>query len=91
MSITIATWIVNLLGFYAACGLVFAVPFVIKGVGAVDPVAREGTWGFRLLVLPGVVAFWPLFARRLLTGVKTPPTECNPHRRAAQNAPEAGR
>ena len=83
MSITVATWLVSALGLYALIGLLFAVPFVLRGVGRVDPAAREGTWGFRLLILPGVVAFWPLFARRLATGVTTPPAECTPHRRAA--------
>lgn len=87
MSIILATWIAGLLGLYAACGILFAVPFVFKGVGRVDPVAKEGTWGFRLLILPGVAAFWPLFARRLLARVKTPPVECNPHR-AAVSTPE---
>jgi hypothetical protein len=89
MSITVATWIVSLLGLYAACGLLFAIPFVIKGIGSIDPVAKEGTWGFRVLVLPGVAAFWPLFARRLLVGVETPPIECNPHRTAARLTPKA--
>ena len=84
VSITVATWIVTALGVYAGLGLLFAIPFVLRGVGSVDPVAREGTRGFRLLILPGVVALWPIFARRLLTGQSIPPIECNPHRDAAE-------
>jgi hypothetical protein len=83
VTLTLATWLVNALGLYALLGLLFAVPFVLRGVGRVDPAAREGTWGFRLLILPGVVAFWPVFARRLAAGVTAPPVESNPHRRAA--------
>lgn len=48
------------LGVYGAAGVVFAVPFASRGAGAIDPAAKRGTWGFRLLILPGVVALWPL-------------------------------
>lgn len=49
---------------YGALGALFAVPFVWLGVGRVDPAAARGTLGFRLLILPGTVAFWPLLAWR---------------------------
>ncbi len=80
----LANWLVILLGVYAALGLIFALAFVTRGVGRVDPAAREGTWGFRLLILPGTVALWPLLARRWLAGVTAPPEERNPHRTAAR-------
>ncbi|MEM1206172.1 MAG: hypothetical protein AAGN66_23275 [Acidobacteriota bacterium] len=83
MSITVATWLVNLFLIYAAVGAVFAVAFAIRGAGRVDPVARGGTWGFRLLILPGAAALWPLLLRRWLKGDGEPPVECNAHRRAA--------
>ncbi len=85
--LTAATWLVHLLGAYAALGLIFAVPFVSKGAGRIDPSAREGTWGFRVLIFPGVVALWPLLARRWLSGVSAPPEERNPHRSAARRSP----
>lgn len=83
----LASWLVTLLGVYSALGVVFAVAFVTRGVGRVDPAARQGTWGFRLLIVPGTVALWPLLARRWLGGVKAPPTEKNPHRSAAVRTP----
>jgi hypothetical protein len=43
---------------------VFAIPFVWRGAGAVEPVAREGTWGFRLLILPGSATLWPYLLYR---------------------------
>jgi hypothetical protein len=73
-----------LLGAYLACGLVFAIPFALVGVKRIDPHAAHGRWGFRLLVIPGTMAFWPLLLRRWVTGVKEPPEECNAHRRAAR-------
>lgn len=83
----VATWLVRVIGAYLAFGLVFAIPFVLRGVGRIDPIAREGTRGFRLLILPGVVALWPLLARRWAAGAGHPPTECNAHRRAARGFP----
>ena len=87
MNPEIASWIVRLMGLYAALGLVFAVPFVLVGAGRVDPAARGGTWGFRLLLLPGAAALWPLLAWRWLRGAG-PPEEGNAHRRAARRAAE---
>lgn len=56
---------------YVAIGSIVAVPFVIFGIGRVDPAAKTAPWTFRALVLPGVVALWPLFVRRLLNSPRT--------------------
>jgi hypothetical protein len=52
---------------YVAIGSVLAVPFLIFGIGRVDHAARGAPVLFRLLVLPGVVALWPLMLRRWLS------------------------
>ncbi|MDX1503931.1 MAG: hypothetical protein R3325_16350 [Thermoanaerobaculia bacterium] len=70
---------------YLAAGAVFAVLFVLFGAARVDPQARGGSWGFRLAVLPGVAALWPLLARRWAQG-EGPPEERNPHRDRARRA-----
>lgn len=64
MSEPLAEIVVSVLGAYVAAGLVFAGVFVVWGVGRIDPVARAGTIGFRLLILPGCAALWPLLAVR---------------------------
>jgi hypothetical protein len=69
---------------YLVCGLVFALPFVFYGVKQIDPHAANGSWGFRLLIIPGTMAFWPLLLFRWLRGIHEPPGECNAHRRAAK-------
>lgn len=79
---SLAIWSVRLVGIYAAAGLLFAVPFVLRGVNRIDRVAAAGTWGFRLIIVPGVVALWPLLLRRWLSG-SAPPRERNAHRDAA--------
>lgn len=70
-------------GVYLVCGLVFAVPFVLLGVKRIDPHAAQGSWGFQLVIFPGVMAFWPLLLRRWAKGVTEPPEENNTHRRLA--------
>ena len=74
-----------LLAIYFACGFLFAIPFIFAGVKKVDPHAAPGSWGFRLLIIPGTLAFWPLLLRRWLKGISTPPEECNAHRRDAKS------
>jgi len=59
-----AELLVNLLGVYAAVGVLFAIAFVIIGVSRVDPVAKNSTAGFRFIILPGAALLWPLLLRR---------------------------
>lgn len=73
-------------GIYLAVGLLFSVPFVLTGVGRVDPHAAQATWGFRILIIPGTAFLWPLLAWRWLSGQYGPPTERNAHRCAARAA-----
>lgn len=77
------------LGSYLACGLVFAAAFVCFGAGRIDPHASHGTWGFRLLVIPGAAAMWPLLLNRWLRGAHEPPEQCDPHRRVARATKES--
>ncbi len=83
MSEAVATVIVTALGLYLLLGVLFALPFVARGVGRIDPLAREGSVGFRILIFPGTVALWPLLVRRWLRG-ESPPQEHNPHRDRAR-------
>ncbi len=77
---TLAKAIVYTMAGYASLGLTFAVPFVCLGVQRLDIEARGSGVAFRLLILPGVAAFWPMFLNRLMRGIVEPPVEKNPHR-----------
>jgi len=83
-----ATFLI-LLGSYLAMGFVFAVAFVCFGAGRVDPHAKQGTWGFRLLIIPGAAALWPLLLSRWVRGIHEPPEQCDRHRHVAHTAMEA--
>ena len=71
-------------GVYLGLGLLFALAFVTRGVSKVDPAARGATTGFRVLIVPGVAALWPLLAWRWARGIGAPPVERTPHRSAAR-------
>lgn len=75
-----ANLIVWLVAIYTFIGLLFGLPFVTWGVSRVDPSAKGAGVGSRLMILPGVMAFWPLLARRWLRAMKEPPIESNAHR-----------
>ena len=77
---TLAQVFVCALGIYAALGLIFAVLFVWIGVQRLDSEAQASGIVFRLLILPGVAAFWPMFLLRWTRGLAEPPVERNPHR-----------
>ncbi|MCK6456387.1 MAG: hypothetical protein L6Q92_07640 [Phycisphaerae bacterium] len=49
---------------YATVGTLFGAGFVLRGVERVDPAALGAPWTFRILILPGVIALWPLMAWR---------------------------
>ena len=49
---------------YGTLGLLFAVVFHRRGLARLDAGAHGAGWGFRLLITPGLVALWPLLARR---------------------------
>ena len=53
---------------YLSLGLIFATAFVTVGVGRIDPAAREALVLFRLLIVPGSVALWPVLVRRWWKG-----------------------
>jgi hypothetical protein len=86
MPVSLAHLVVLVAGVYLAIGLAFALIFVLRWAGRVDPAALSGTIGFRLLIIPGSALLWPFLASRLLRGSTEPPEEHNAHRLAARRA-----
>lgn len=80
----LATAIVTGLAIYGTSGALFAIVFLVAGVTRIDPAAEHATWGFRLIIAPGVVLWWPLLAVRWIRGARRPPREVNSHRRLAR-------
>lgn len=65
---------------YALLGAAFAIAFLIRGVNVIDPGARGAGWMFRIAILPGTVALWPLLLRQWSAGSDEAPPERSPHR-----------
>ena len=90
IGVAVVEWLIKAVRAYIFSGLVFSVPFVLFGIQRVDPDARGWAVGFRLIIIPGLCAFWPLFMIRLIRG-KRRPTERTTHRvAAAQHHPIQG-
>lgn len=70
MSEAIASQLLTLVGLYLLIGMVFALAFVFRGAGRIDPAAQHGTWGFRILIVPGCAVFWPLLIGRWLAAAR---------------------
>ena len=83
MPLEIAQVIVGVFEAYALVGVGFAMLFLPRAVARLDPRVAGAPKTLRLLILPGVVALWPLLAWRWLTGAGEP-IERNPHRAKAR-------
>ena len=65
---------------YITFGVLFIIPFALWGARKIDPMAREGTWCFKVLLAPGIALFWPFLLKRWLNAT-APPEEWSRHRR----------
>jgi hypothetical protein len=70
---------ISLLALYSFAGSIFAIAFLIFGITRIDEEAKGSGIGFRLLIAPGVVTFWPTLLKRWLRH-QEPPTERDAHR-----------
>ena len=62
----LAEWSVYLLTAYAIAGLVFGLAFVWAAVDRIDANTKGTSLGFRLMILPGAAALWPILLTRLM-------------------------
>jgi hypothetical protein len=66
----VAEFFIDALALYGLAGAVFAIAFVTAGIHRVDPLARHAPVSFRLIVIPGVAAFWPLLLARWIRSAR---------------------
>jgi len=55
---------------YLACGFVFMIPFIIKGVDVIDEGAHGSSIGFRIIIIPGAIVFWVVLLRKWIKAKK---------------------
>ena len=85
LPLELAQVVVNAFDAYFASGVIFALLFLPRSVVRVDPRMAAAPKMLRLLILPGVVAMWPLLAWRWVSRAPEP-LERNPHRDRARAA-----
>ena len=64
--LTIINVFLFLLALYFAFGLLFGLYFLFKGAAKIDPVISASKKRVKFLLLPGIVATWPLFILQLI-------------------------
>lgn len=57
----VITFILLAVAIYLVLGLLFSLFFLRKGLTKVDASTEGTNWIFKLLILPGLLVFWPLF------------------------------
>ena len=53
---------------YLLLGVCFLIPFLVKGITKVDEDAHGSTIGFKIIIIPGVIVFWPLLLSKWMKG-----------------------
>ena len=66
MSLAWAEGVLAVLALYLAVGALCATVIAVKGLAHIDAGARGMPWSARLLILPGLVALWPLMLLKCL-------------------------
>jgi hypothetical protein len=66
MSATSAEGFWAVLAVYLAVGVLSTTFIAIKGLERIDAGARDMPWSARLLILPGLLALWPLMLLKCL-------------------------
>lgn len=63
--------ILMLLLLYLLAGIVFAIAFVIQGAQVIDEGAKGGSIGFRIMIFPGSIIFWPILLQKWKKAIQT--------------------
>ena len=66
-NMSIAHTILAIASLYLAAGIIFGCWFVTAGVARLDANARNAPFGFRILILPGTIALWPVLLAKSIT------------------------
>jgi hypothetical protein len=49
---------------YLLAGALFVIPFLFKGITKVDEGAHGVSIGFKIIIIPGVIVFWPVLLKK---------------------------
>ncbi|MBL0182535.1 MAG: hypothetical protein IPP96_09635 [Chitinophagaceae bacterium] len=49
---------------YLVMGMIFAIFFLSRGIEKMDTAAHGSGFGFRMIILPGTIALWPVLLKK---------------------------
>ena len=55
---------------YICCGIVFSIAFLFKGITKTDEAAHGSGWGFKVIIIPGAIALWPILLKKWIKAKK---------------------
>ena len=65
MDMTAVTYLfLGFLGIYLIIGILFSTVILIKGLSSLDPNTKSSGVGFKIIIIPGLIAFWPILWRK---------------------------
>lgn len=66
MDVATAEMIWSSVGAYFGIGLLLAIALVFGLAGRFDPLAAAAPWRVKLVLIPGMVALWPILAVKVI-------------------------
>jgi len=64
MLVTIVTIILIIIAIFLLAGMLFVFFFLARGLQKIDEGAHGSSIGFRIIIIPGCIVFWPVLLRR---------------------------
>ncbi|HXL54691.1 MAG TPA: hypothetical protein VN958_00450 [Chitinophagaceae bacterium] len=71
MLVIIVSLVFIVLAVYMMAGIVFTVLFQIKGLSKIDEGVHGSTIGFRIIIIPGCIVFWPVLLKKWIKVSRT--------------------
>ena len=56
---------------YLIAGIVFTIFFQAKGLSKIDEGVHGSSWGFRIIIIPGCIVFWPVLLKKWMKKART--------------------
>ncbi len=70
MLVTIVTIILIILAVFLLAGILFVFFFLARGLQKIDEGVHGSSIGFRIIIIPGCIVFWPVLLRRWLQVIR---------------------
>lgn len=68
-------WLLTVIAGYLMVGICFLPFYYSKGIKMVDEGVKGSSFGFYIIIIPGVIVFWPILLRQWIKIYKAPKNE----------------